>query len=130
MQLRVNILLPTLTWRICYLAISEDPKYLLSSTTFFITLIFSLLMSNIIIWIYTRNANTQLHVIVPMNFFYSSYRIFTFGIGHGCSTELVRNIAKASNGKPTFVKDNDRLQSKVVYLQSFRRHSNSYIFVR
>ena len=63
-------------------------------------------------------------------FFYSSYRIFTFGIGHGCSTELVRDIAKASNGKPTFVKDNDRLQSKVVYLQLFRQHPSSYILVR
>nr|XP_022326522.1 von Willebrand factor A domain-containing protein 5A-like isoform X3 [Crassostrea virginica] len=41
-------------------------------------------------------------------------RIFTFGIGDGCSTELVRDVAKASNGKPTFVKDNDRLQSKVM----------------
>ncbi|XP_078314780.1 von Willebrand factor A domain-containing protein 5A-like isoform X2 [Crassostrea virginica] len=41
-------------------------------------------------------------------------RIFTFGIGDGCSTQLIRDVAKAGNGKATFVKDNDRLQSKVM----------------
>ncbi|XP_061170036.1 von Willebrand factor A domain-containing protein 5A-like [Saccostrea echinata] len=41
-------------------------------------------------------------------------RVFTFGIGDGCSTELIREVAKASNGKATFVKDTDRLQSKVM----------------
>ncbi|XP_061169693.1 von Willebrand factor A domain-containing protein 5A-like isoform X2 [Saccostrea echinata] len=41
-------------------------------------------------------------------------RIFTFGIGEGCSTELVRGVAKASRGKATFVKDNERLKSKVM----------------
>ncbi|XP_048773308.1 von Willebrand factor A domain-containing protein 5A-like isoform X1 [Ostrea edulis] len=41
-------------------------------------------------------------------------RVFTFGIGDGCSTELIRNVAKVSNGKATFVKDDDRLQSKVM----------------
>ncbi|XP_062620575.1 von Willebrand factor A domain-containing protein 5A-like isoform X2 [Saccostrea cucullata] len=41
-------------------------------------------------------------------------RVFTFDIGDGCSTELIREVAKVSNGKATFVKDNDRLQSKVM----------------
>lgn len=41
-------------------------------------------------------------------------RVFTFGIGDGCSSELVRDVARVSNGKATFVKDNDRLQSKVM----------------
>ncbi|XP_062620573.1 von Willebrand factor A domain-containing protein 5A-like isoform X2 [Saccostrea cucullata] len=41
-------------------------------------------------------------------------RIFTFGIGDGCSTELIKDVAKASRGKATFVKDNDRLASKIM----------------
>ncbi|XP_048773306.2 von Willebrand factor A domain-containing protein 5A-like isoform X2 [Ostrea edulis] len=41
-------------------------------------------------------------------------RVFTFGIGDGCSTDLIRKVAKVSNGKATFVKDEDRLQSKVM----------------
>lgn len=41
-------------------------------------------------------------------------RVFTFGMGDGCSTELIRDVAKAGNGKATFVKDSDRLQSKVI----------------
>ncbi|XP_061170037.1 von Willebrand factor A domain-containing protein 5A-like [Saccostrea echinata] len=41
-------------------------------------------------------------------------RVFTFGIGDGCSTELIREVAKVSNGKATFLKDSDRLQSKVM----------------
>eukprot|EP00105_Crassostrea_gigas_P042431 XP_019926579.1 PREDICTED: von Willebrand factor A domain-containing protein 5A isoform X2 [Crassostrea gigas] len=41
-------------------------------------------------------------------------RVFTFGMGDGCSTELIRDVAKAGNGKATFVKDSDRLQSKVM----------------
>lgn len=41
-------------------------------------------------------------------------RVFTFGIGDGCSNELIRDVAKAGNGKATFVKDSDRLQSKVM----------------
>ncbi|XP_061170035.1 von Willebrand factor A domain-containing protein 5A-like [Saccostrea echinata] len=41
-------------------------------------------------------------------------RIFTFGIGDGCSTELIKEVAKASRGKATFVKDNERLASKIM----------------
>ncbi|KAL3888724.1 hypothetical protein ACJMK2_001087 [Sinanodonta woodiana] len=43
-------------------------------------------------------------------------RVFTVGIGQGASTTLVRGLAKAGNGKEVFVKDTERLQSKVMSL--------------
>ncbi|XP_069106666.1 von Willebrand factor A domain-containing protein 5A-like isoform X2 [Argopecten irradians] len=41
-------------------------------------------------------------------------RIFTFGIGEGASTSLVRNVAKVTNGLATFVTDKEKLQNKVM----------------
>ncbi|XP_071167544.1 von Willebrand factor A domain-containing protein 5A-like isoform X2 [Mytilus edulis] len=41
-------------------------------------------------------------------------RVFTFGIGDGASTSLIKNVAKASNGKAIFIKDNDNMQAKVI----------------
>ncbi|XP_069106897.1 von Willebrand factor A domain-containing protein 5A-like [Argopecten irradians] len=41
-------------------------------------------------------------------------RIFTFGIGDGASTSLVRNVAKVTNGLATFVTDKEKLQNKVM----------------
>ncbi|VDI27450.1 Hypothetical predicted protein [Mytilus galloprovincialis] len=41
-------------------------------------------------------------------------RVFTFGIGDGASTSLIKNVAKASNGKAVFIKDNDNMQAKVI----------------
>ena len=40
-------------------------------------------------------------------------RCFTFGIGSGASTALVRGIACAGNGSAEFIADNERMQSKV-----------------
>ena len=40
-------------------------------------------------------------------------RCFTFGIGSGASTALVRGIARAGNGSAAFIADNERMQSKV-----------------
>ena len=40
-------------------------------------------------------------------------RVFTFGIGSGASTELVNGLAKAGNGSSEFIKEGDRMQSKV-----------------
>ena len=41
------------------------------------------------------------------------YRVFTFGIGSGASTELVNGLARAGNGSSEFIKEGDRMQSKV-----------------
>ncbi|XP_063435542.1 von Willebrand factor A domain-containing protein 5A-like [Mytilus trossulus] len=40
--------------------------------------------------------------------------VFTFGIGDGASTRLIKNVAKASNGKAIFIKDKDNMQAKVI----------------
>ena len=42
-------------------------------------------------------------------------RCFTFDIGLGASTALVRGIAHAGNGSSEFIADNERMQSKVNY---------------
>ena len=42
-----------------------------------------------------------------------TFRFFTFGIGSGASTSLVRGIARAGNGSAEFIADNERMQSKV-----------------
>ena len=39
--------------------------------------------------------------------------MFTFGIGSGVSTELVKGIARAGNGRAEFVYEGERMQRKV-----------------
>ena len=41
------------------------------------------------------------------------HRVFTFGIGSGASTALVKGLAKAGNGTAEFMKEGERLQPKV-----------------
>jgi len=40
-------------------------------------------------------------------------RLFSFGIGEGASTSLVKGIARAGRGKAEFTKDDERLQPLV-----------------
>ena len=44
---------------------------------------------------------------------FSLPRCFTFGIGSGASTALVKGLAKAGNGTAEFVQHGERLQPKV-----------------
>lgn len=41
-------------------------------------------------------------------------RVFMFGIGSQVSQDLIRGLAEAGNGKAEFVRDGDRLQTKVM----------------
>ena len=40
-------------------------------------------------------------------------RVFTFGIGSGASSALVKCLARAGNGGAEFIKEGERMQGKV-----------------
>lgn len=42
--------------------------------------------------------------------------MFTFGIGSGVSTELVKGLARAGNGSAEFIQAGERMQPKVILL--------------
>ncbi|XP_063429185.1 von Willebrand factor A domain-containing protein 5A-like isoform X2 [Mytilus trossulus] len=47
-------------------------------------------------------------------------RVFTFGVGHGASTSLIKNVAKAGAGRETFIKDEkDNMKAKVIRALEF-----------
>ena len=49
----------------------------------------------------------------------SKNRIFSIGIGSGCSTGLVDGISQATNGKAFYVKCENRIETKVMQLVDF-----------
>lgn len=51
--------------------------------------------------------------------------MFTFGIGSGVSTELVKGIARAGNGRAEFVYEGERMQPKVHYVVTLHIHSHA-----
>lgn len=42
--------------------------------------------------------------------------MFTFGIGSGVSTELVKGLARAGNGSAEFIQAGERMQPKVNFI--------------
>ena len=59
---------------------------------------------------------------VPVSLCYH-FRVFTFGIGSGASTALVKGLAKTGNGTAEFIKEGERLQPKVINCQLTCTHA-------
>ncbi len=58
---------------------------------------------------------TPLKAVVLWGFnSFTTLRVFTFGIGSGASTELVRGLARAGNGTAEFIQEGERMQPKVI----------------
>ena len=56
----------------------------------------------------------HMDVLITFTFSLFTFRCFSFGIGAGASTDLVRGLAKAGGGIAEFVSGSDRLQAKVI----------------
>ncbi|KAM7337777.1 hypothetical protein ACRRTK_003896 [Alexandromys fortis] len=65
------------------------------------------------------------NVIREVKFHSKRHRCFSFGIGEGASTSLIKNIARVSGGTAEFITGNDRMQSKA--LRSLRRSLQSVV---
>ncbi len=60
------------------------------------------------------------------------YRMFTFGIGSGASTNLVKGLARAGNGVAEFIYERERMHGKaciitIVHVCSCRDKSTFWI---
>ncbi|XP_043914200.1 von Willebrand factor A domain-containing protein 5A-like isoform X2 [Protopterus annectens] len=69
-------------------------------------------------------GNTK-QVILLVKKHSTNHRCFSFGIGEGASTALVKGIAKAANGTAEFITGSERMQPKV--LQSLKRALQSSV---
>ncbi|XP_021515180.1 von Willebrand factor A domain-containing protein 5A-like [Meriones unguiculatus] len=65
------------------------------------------------------------NVIREVKFHSQRHRCFSFGIGEGASTSLIKNLARVSGGTAEFITGNDRMQSKA--LRSLRRSLQSVV---
>lgn len=62
-------------------------------------------------------SNTrELVNFIESNSFFNSVRVFSIGIGSGCSEALVHKTAKAGNGKSVIIMESKGIQSKVISL--------------
>ena len=75
----------------------------------------------------TYNNHTVIHCVISFNFTLIYHRVFTFGVGSGVSTELVKGIARAGDGRAEFVHAGERMQPKVHYQTLYITHA--YIHV-
>lgn len=62
-------------------------------------------------------SNTK-DIVASVKKYSNENRVYTLGIGNGCSTELVKSIAIAGKGKFEFAAEKDDLIEKVIYLLS------------
>uniref|UniRef100_A0A8C8UMN1 von Willebrand factor A domain-containing protein 5A n=1 Tax=Peromyscus maniculatus bairdii TaxID=230844 RepID=A0A8C8UMN1_PERMB len=65
------------------------------------------------------------NVIKEVKFHSKRHRCFSFGIGEGVSTSLIKNLARVSGGTAEFITGSDRMQSKA--LRSLRRSLQSIV---
>ncbi|XP_048199992.1 von Willebrand factor A domain-containing protein 5A [Perognathus longimembris pacificus] len=65
------------------------------------------------------------HVIKQVKFHSKRHRCFSFGIGEGASTSLIKNIARVSGGTAEFITGKDRMQAKA--LRSLERSLQSVV---
>ncbi|XP_003472647.1 von Willebrand factor A domain-containing protein 5A isoform X2 [Cavia porcellus] len=64
-------------------------------------------------------------VIKEVKFNRTKHRCFSFGIGEGASTSLIKSIARVSGGTSEFIRGKDRMQSKA--LRSLKRSLQSVV---
>jgi len=58
----------------------------------------------------------QIMSIIQSNCVYGSSRVFSVGIGDGCSEVLVHRSAKLGGGKSVIIADNDDIEGKIIHL--------------